>query len=360
MRNRRLAGLLATVLFHPVLSAAPQTDPSSLAVASASPTEHGSPQAWAISFDNDLLAPRHTDRDYTAGFALTYAGRQGVDHWRPLDNTLGWVDRSLGLDRALPDIDAHTPAIEFGVYGFTPEDIDQANVVHGDRPYASLVYLSNSRSYVNPKTGDGWTSSLTLGMLGLDVFKGGQNAVHQVLSSEKARGWDHQVSDGGEPTLRYSLAYHDYLDISTPSSKFKATYYASAGYLTEAGVALTFRDGLISSPDNRFNPELTAYGERVNETSAGQARESYFWGGVALKARAYNAFLEGQFRHSDYTIDRSDVRPLLAEAWLGYTHSLGQGYKLSYVARVQSSEVDGGDADRTLAWGGLIFSKTLN
>ena len=68
--------------------------------------------------------------------------------------------------------------------------------------------------------------------------------------------------------MRYSAAYHQYLDGSEPGSKFKVTYFGSVGYLTEFGAALVFRGGLISSPDNRFNPELMAYGERAPSVSA--------------------------------------------------------------------------------------------
>lgn len=38
---------------------------------------------------------------------------------------------------------------------------------------------------------------MTVGVLGLDVFKSGQNAVHKVVGSDRANGWDHQVSNGG-------------------------------------------------------------------------------------------------------------------------------------------------------------------
>ncbi|MGB2255278.1 MAG: hypothetical protein ACPH56_09620, partial [Spongiibacter marinus] len=50
---------------------------------------------------------------------------------------------------------------------------------------------------------------------------------------------------------------------------------------------------------------------------------------------------------------------LLAEAWLGYTFALSRHYTLSYVARVQSSEIQGGKGDRLLSWGGLVLSRTL-
>jgi len=86
-----------------------------------------------------------------------------------------------------------TASMEFGVYGFTPEDIDVKNIIRDDRPYSILVYLSTSRNYWDAGRDDGWTTSLTVGAPGLDVFEAGQNAIHKVVGSDRAEGWKHQV-----------------------------------------------------------------------------------------------------------------------------------------------------------------------
>ncbi|MBK1873365.1 lipid A deacylase LpxR family protein [Marinobacter sp. 1-3A] len=313
----------------------------------------------AVSSDNDLFAPTQTDRDYTAGLAVTYSSNSRDF----LNNPAARVSQSLDK-LVLPHSDAQvekpeSQALEFGAYGFTPEEIKASAVDRNDRPYSSLVYLSSSQSYRAAAGNAGWTTSLTVGMLGLDVFKSAQNAVHKVVGSDRANGWEHQISNGGEPTFRYSAAYHQYLDASVPDRQLKVTYFGSVGYLTEFGAALVFRSGLISSPDNRFNPELMAYGERAPGVAAHGGRENYFWGGLSVKARAYNAFLQGQFRDSEHELSASDLNVLLAEVWAGYTHSFVAGIELSYVLRVQSSEIKQGTGDRTLAWGGLVFSKRL-
>lgn len=313
----------------------------------------------ALSMDNDLLAPTQTDRDYTAGVAITYSSNSEEFISNPVSRVSqaldGYVLPYLGGEIETPQ----STALEFGFYGFTPEDITESTIERNDRPYSSLVYLSSSQSYQTLGANSGWTTSMTVGVLGLDVFKSGQNAVHKVVGSERARGWGHQISNGGEPTFRYSAAYHQYLDDSQSNQQFKVTYFGSVGYLTELGAALVFRGGLISSPDNRFNPELMAYGERAPGVSAPGGRENYFWGGMSVKARAYNAFLQGQFRGSDHELDANDLNILLAEVWAGYTHSLLAGTELSYVLRVQSSEIKDGTGNRTLAWGGLVLSKRL-
>jgi len=312
----------------------------------------------AVSLDNDLFAPRQTDRDYTAGIAVKIFDDSNVAQLPALDRALAAADKLAGGSAILTAKQNHT-AVEFGFYGITPEEIDNAHIIPNDRPYSSLIYLSASRAYQAANSLNGWTSSLTVGALGLDVFKASQNTVHRLVGSKRAEGWRHQISDGGELTARYSLAYHDYTSLNSQRTKLKLSYFSSLGYLTETGVALSFRDGLISSPSNRFNPELAHYGEHATDTGGGQSREHYFWAGVSLKARAYNAFLQGQFRQSRHTISHEDVRYLLAEAWLGYTFALSRHYTLSYVARVQSSEIQGGKGDRLLSWGGLVLSRTL-
>ncbi len=132
------------------------------------------------------------------------------------------------------------------------------------------------------------------------------------------------------------------------------------GYLTEASWGLSFRAGKIISPWASFNPELISYGEKSTYSNdPSTTNEQYFWSGFSLKARFYNAFLQGQFRDSDFSYKYSDLRPIIAEAWVGYTYAFRQGYRVSYVLRAQTSELKNGDGDRNLVWGGLVFAKTI-
>lgn len=324
-------------------------------------------QAWAFSMDNDLFVPgRIRDADFTGGFAFTYSGRTGFKYWQGLDKSLETLDRIFGAGIFGADIfgtaqvdSSITPSIEFGMYGFTPHKIEATEVVREDRPYASLIYLSASRIYPSSEPGgNAWSSSLTVGTLGLNVFGDIQNEIHKLTGSDSASGWDHQIADGGELTFRYQAAYHNYWDSNLNAQHFKTTYFASVGYLTEAGIALSTRQGLMSS-SQRFNPELVSYGERVNELAMtqDQGKGSYFWGGISVKARAYNAFLQGQFKSSEHTLHSDELRPVLAEAWVGYTVSMGHRHKFSYFLRAQTSEIRQGAADRHLVWGGFVISR---
>lgn len=315
--------------------------------------------SWALAIDNDILALGGRDQDYTYGLNFTYSGSAAKETWISLDQPLTAVDGLLGLDKLSPQgINNHS--IEVGLFGFTPEDIDVVQANQNDRPYASLVYVSSSREQVDLANQVAWKTTLTLGALGLNFVGEFQNQIHDQLDGNQALGWNNQISDGGELTARYALARQQYLGTVFGNTEVKSTLQASVGYLTEASWSLSIRGGKYHTPWSSFNPELASYGEKSTyTTSASKINEHYFWGGVAIKARAYNAFLQGQFRDSAVTYNHNELNPVVIEAWLGYTVAFAEGYRVSYVLRGHSSEIKAGAGDRNLVWGGLILAKTL-
>lgn len=316
--------------------------------------------AWAISMDNDLFSPtKNSDSDFTGGFSFSYGGSANQLFHRTLDKGQGRID-AFALGEG--DFREHTKGIEFGLYGFTPNEIDIFGVLPEDRPYASLLYASSNRSYYSNTNKNSWASSLTIGVLGLGLFGSAQNGIHKALGSESANGWRNQVSDGGELTLRYQLAYMDQWSKKSDSSfpTLRTTYFASLGYLTEFGISLSSMSSVNSSFGSRFNPELISYGEKVNDTALTNTDQKHsFWGGVSLKARLYNAFLQGQFKQSVHSLQKHQIETLLLEAWAGYTYRISREYTLSYVLRWQSPELKAEPGRRELVWGALIFSRNL-
>lgn len=314
----------------------------------------GKEATWALGFENDVLAGGNRDKDYTYGLNLTVTTHDRDDiRFSPLP-LQEWIDRHT---LSTPTLNTGY-SLEAGVYGFTPDDIEVAAPIPDDRPYASLVYLQSSREQVDMQRGIGWTSSLSIGVLGLDLVGSGQNQVHSFTDSNEAQGWDHQISNGGELTAKYTLARQRYWTSATPGFELKTTTQFSVGYITEVSSSLSFRAGNLGSSWWSFDPDLASYGEHSNPTrSTPRIAEHYFWAGLTLKARAYNVFLQGQFRQSDVTFDGDEVNHLLVEAWAGYTIGFRNGYRISYYLRGHSSEIESGQGDRSLLWGGLIFSK---
>jgi hypothetical protein len=319
---------------------------------------------WTLYIDNDSLTPLQRDEDYTGGVAITRAGRRAQRCWLSLDRPLDFIDR-LFLDAAV-DGTFQLHSLQFSGLAFTPGDIKQPQIRAGDRPYASLLHIASGRSYVSD-TSTVYHTSLSVGVLGLQIVPEFQDDFHSLIGARKPRGWDHQIADGGEPTFRYSLTRQDLrLSGSTfggTSYEFKSGVAGSFGYLTEGSIALSWRWGRINTPWWAEPPDRVEYIAEPAPTTGGgigsAAHELYVWGGIKAHARLYNVFLQGQFRHDDIDYDYSEVRPLIGEVWLGITAQIDSGYRLSWVMRYQTSELKPEPGDRSLIWGGLVLSHDL-
>lgn len=315
-------------------------------------------QSWSFAFDNDVLVPGSRDQDYTYGISASLSSETArLSRWS-LNTPLQWIDDHSGIS-ALGNT-VRTYSTEIGLYGFTPEDITRRDANLDDRPYASLLYVSSSQEHAGARPDIAWRSTFTVGVLGLNLVGDLQNEVHELIDSDQARGWRHQISDGGEPTARYSIARQRLWASGHSNVEIKTSLQGSVGYLTELSYGISLRVGHIATRWQSFNPELANYREHSVPAFLGKGyRESYFSAGMAIKARAYNVFLQGQFRDSDVEYDSGDVNHGIIEAWAGYTHIFASGYRVSYTLRGHSSELKSGEGDRNVLWGGLTFAKSF-
>jgi hypothetical protein len=205
-------------------------------------------------------------------------------------------------------------------------------------------------------------ASLTVGALGLNAAEFIHEGFHGLVGSNVPQGYGHQISEGGEPTARYVLA-DQYLLTDASAARgsgleTKLTFAASVGFLTEGSLAISSRWGQIHSPWWSFQPELTDYitapSLSADTTSARKASELYGFAGIRLKARAFNAFLQGQFRSSDIQFSQDELNWLLGEAWIGVGLKWSQA-RLTYALRCQTPEIKDGVGARELIWAGLQF-----
>jgi Uncharacterized protein conserved in bacteria (DUF2219) len=67
--------------------------------------------------------------------------------------------------------------------------------------------------------------------------------------------------------------------------------------------------------------------------------EIFVLAGARAKLRVYDAFLQGQFRHSELRDGEGDLNPMLGEAWVGVEMRTSSGWALQYLARWESSEL---------------------
>jgi len=304
-----------------------------------------------VHIDNDLFAGRDLDRDYTGGMAITLSGTAARDSLLSLDPLLTRIDTLF--ERSEPATVRH--ARQIGLIAFTPSDIVTDEAQQADRPYASLLFASNGRVRVDADDRGAWSTSLTVGVLGLHVSESLHNAVHEAVGSEAPQGYDHQISAGGEPTVRYTIARHK-LVYADPTSlvDVKTTVQGSVGFLTETSAAVSLRVGRFDTPWWSFAPELSDYiAAPTPVESLGVQREAYFFAGARIKARAYNALLQGQFRHSDVRYAFDEIEPIVAEAWIGVMTQLFPNTELSYALHYQTAELREGKAARDTFWGGV-------
>jgi hypothetical protein len=342
-----------------------------LAAALILPVSHASAQddawrTWApeaeisgvrLHIDNDLFAGRNLDRDYTGGVAITLSGTAARDSLLSLDPVLARIDELF--DSAPAATERH--ARQIGLIAFTPSDIITDEAQQADRPYASLLFASNGRVRVDADDRGAWTSSLTVGFLGLQLSQSLHDAVHEVVGSEKPQGYDHQISAGGEPTARYMIARHN-LWYADPTGRVdvKTTVAGSVGFLTETSAAISVRIGRFDTPWWTFAPELADYiAAPTPVESLGVQREVYFFAGARVTARAYNAFLQGQFRHSDVRYSYDEIEPLVGHAWIGVMTQLFPNTELSYALHYQTAELRDGKAARDAFWGGVQLAHSF-
>jgi len=238
---------------------------------------------------------------------------------------------------------------EFGFTLFTPRDISAAEPLSNDHPYASLFFVSSTQQRIVPESKTVYQSSLTVGFLGLNIADDVQGLIHSAFGSDEPKGWGNQISAGGEPTAKYGVScqktYFQRAGHRGLRGEFKTSLEANIGFSTDATVGLSWRWGRISTPWWSFNPHQAEYinlGAPVAATTASNGRkEFYFWAGASLKYRFYNAILQGQFRDSEVTFQRSELESLIAEVWIGVTKELKNGLSTSLFLRGRTSEIGG-------------------
>ncbi|HEX6994145.1 MAG TPA: lipid A deacylase LpxR family protein [Gammaproteobacteria bacterium] len=317
------------------------------------------PRGWTVHLDNDLFAFTDDDRDYTAGISVTLGGREAAG-LKPLSRALDWVDRKTGFGTASDAVES-ARSFEAGLLLFTPQNLDAEAPLYDDRPYANLTYLSSSRLTHDASSRTAYQSSLTVGVLGMPWVEHLHRTVHVAFGSREPKGYTHQISDGGEPTARYAVSRYRLLG----SGMYRDRPYhlrfglsGSIGYLTEASADLAFRWGNLDTPWWSSSPSLADYGGHppirlARESVPRSGPRLQLAAGVSMRVRAYNAFLQGQFRSSDVTLSSSRLNPVLLEAWLGITAVFKNHLSVTYTLRHQTEEIRTGDGSRESSWASI-------
>lgn len=322
-------------------------------------------RSFSLQLDNDLFSGAHRDKDYSWGVSAIFDSETARRLASPLDRVrqriYGWLTPG---DSQRPGWEPNDRGVQIGLLAMTPRTLKSTEPLYDDRPYASLLFVSTAEVHVlhdNPMRAR--FSSFTVGALGLDLAPKLHDFIHQVVADEPPLGWNHQISNGGELTARYVQAEQWLLtpaeNVSRP--EIKLTLAGSVGYLTEASAGLSARWGRIQSSWWTFNPELNDYtGPPIApELPRGEGlSEMYLFAGMRVRARAYNALLQGQFRDSEVRVSSGDLARLPAEAWAGIATTWSD-LRVAYTIRYASREITREPGARSLIWASINFEKTF-
>jgi len=317
-------------------------------------------RGWTVHVDNDLFALTDRDRDYTAGVAFSLGGGAARTRVPFLFRALDGFDGALAVGPFAPRGRDEGRALEIGLLLFTPQDLAASAPLFDDRPYASLFYASSTTLRHDEERGVAYQTSLTLGLLGLPLAGELHKRVHDAFGSVEPRGYDHQISAGGEPTFRYTASRYQLLADGALEGRpysVRLGTDASLGYVTEINSEIAVRWGRTrlawwESPpgSSEYAGHPPVHGPR---NGRGDRVEVLLEAGAKLRLRLYNAFLEGQFRESDVELAFGDLNHVLLETWLGVTTVLKGRLSVSYTIRHQTKELDTGRGARSFTWASI-------
>ncbi|MCB1722989.1 MAG: lipid A deacylase LpxR family protein [Chromatiaceae bacterium] len=305
-----------------------------------------------VYVDQDLFVPgTNRDRDYTMGVGVeVYHDRGPLTVYRDL---LAALEPLVGFDRACGRLYQSYLA---GAVTYTPDDIGNPAPILDDRPYASLLYLSNKKVVADADRVLG--VEVMLGAIGLNVARNVQTALHGWVRDQfetdrpvDPEGWEHQISNGGEPTLRLRVASGRLLAQGSGWDVARS-WEANLGFQTNAAIGLTGRVGaqrgpFWSTPHDPVN--------RGSFVPSPQHTQLYAWAAGRLRAVAYDALLQGQFRDSRVTVDDGDMRRLVWEGAVGITRGW-PGWQLTFAVNAKAGDTRLPQAPDEHVWGGVYLS----
>lgn len=305
------------------------------------PTASAGEVTWGLYIDNDSLAPNNDDAGFTGAGAIVAAAME------PDALPISADFLVSGLSDALTGAPTATSyETELGAAAFTPRDIEAQQPILNDRPFASLIYMTGKR-HVQLSERHAATTSVTIGWLGSSLVGDFQDSLHEVLGARDPGGWDNQISDGGEPTVRLTHERKwlggDH-QLAGQRVQWLARASGSVGYLTGGHIGLTGRWGRFDSPWWRYHTAPTGFGDRTTPVP-GARGEWFLFASATLGLRGYDAFLQGQFRDSAVTVDADDIDRMTPSLSIGAFHRFEFGPAIYYSVAVRETAVDFDEVD---------------
>lgn len=336
MRSKLLLTLISFLiitLFHPISHATEE--------------ERG----IGIYVDQDFFVPfTNEDRDYTMGVAFEFFWGKDKGLY-PFDNLVRQAAELLGMTDSDKNI---IYSFMLGSLAYTPDDLSDTQPIYNDRPYSSLIYLSNKRVRANDT--DALAAEILLGLIGTNFARNAQSEFHSIYrdiagTSEpvEPRGWGHQISNGGELTARLRLS-NSHLQLSSPGIWDMATTLGlSLGFQTNMSASVAFRLGNIKSHFWSIPFDPVSRGNFLPDTPK---NEWYFWTALRSHLVGYDVLLQGQFKQSDVKYTTDEIEHWVHDGALGLTLGFGES-QLTLSANIKTPDLK--IATRNQVWGSINY-----
>ena len=331
-----------------------------------------SPRGWNLYLEEDLFyRPRNEDRNYTGGIGIQFTTGSPRS---PQYLLLYGVNRLTRADRLHLGRQVDVSSGMLTLTAFTPDSLRAVDIIPDDRPYASLLAWTAKRLSVALDERSSWRTEATLGVLGLHLARNGQRYIHKSSRAGSGKptpydpkGWSHQVSDGGEPTVLYTLGY-DAVLIDPPRKTtgrltqkrlFQATYgwQALAGYYTEVSGSLGARLGVLRTDFWEF--KTNPMGGTTKAMRGEFPLDAFLFGAVRPRLIGYNALLQGQFRDTDLRVPANDITRLVTEFDVGGEIGVNiksHRYAATVVYPAGRTKEFRGPRSRTHTWASVFFT----
>jgi len=304
-----------------------------------------------LYIDQDLFVPfANEDRDYTMGVAFEFFWAKDKGLY-PFDNLVRETAELLGMKGTEDNI---VYSFMLGTLAYTPDDLSDTQPIYDDRPYSSLIYLSNKRVRADNK--NAIAAEVLLGLIGTNFSRDMQSGFHSLYRDiagttepVEPQGWAHQISNGGELTMRLRLS-NSRLQFSEPGLWDLATTVGlSLGFQTNMSASIAFRLGHIKSPfwSIPYDPV-----SRGNFLPAPPKSEWYFWSAIRGHLVGYDVLLQGQFKDSDVEFSSDEIEHFVYDAAMGFTIGFEKS-QLTFSANMKSADLK--LTTRKQVWGSINY-----
>ena len=155
------------------------------------PTKISANDVWfALTWENDFIA--REDSGYTNGMGLSW-GYSSAD---AIDDIIFISIKPAAL--LLPGMNAknrsYSLSYRIAQSMYTPEDIEETNLITNDQPYAGVLLWHANIHAFNEKNSDRYW--LTLGLVGpVTGAAQVQKFIHKMINKKKPNGWENQLNN---------------------------------------------------------------------------------------------------------------------------------------------------------------------